>query len=95
MNKVTERTDMVQVSVRKHVSLNLMLVFLKVRNIRSDVVNARVIAPREQETHVDNDNFIVVLNGIHIFADTHFAYAANRDDTKLRRATAFWLWLHL
>ena len=86
---------MVKVAVSKYMRFNLMLVFLKVRNVRSNIVNARVIAPRKQETHVDNDNFIVVLNGIHIFADAHFAYAANRDDTKLRRATAFWLWLHL
>ena len=80
MNKVPERTDVIKVSVSEHVRLNLMLIFLEPGDIWRDVVNTWIITARKQEAHVHNDNFIIVLNGVHIFTNAHFADTTDWDN---------------
>ena len=59
---------------------NLVLILLQPLRIGDDVVDARIVTTWEEEAHVDNDNVVVVLDGRHVLANTHFAYPANRDD---------------
>ena len=46
---MTERANVVEVSVCKDVRLDLMFVLLEIGNIRGNVVDARIIRPRKQE----------------------------------------------
>ena len=80
MNKVPERTDVIKVSVSEHVRLNLVLIFLQPGDIRRNIVDTWIIAAWKQEAHIHNDNLIIILNGIHVFTDTHFANTADWDN---------------
>jgi len=94
VNKVPEGADVIQVSVSEHMSLNLVLVFLQPGDIRCNVIDAWIVAARKQETHIHNDNLIVILNSVHVFTNAHFADTADWDNPQLRFAAASALWLH-
>ena len=95
MNEVAERADVVEVTVREHMRFYLVLVLLEVGDVRGDVVDARVVRTWEQEAHVNDNNLVVILDGVHIFADTHLADTTDRDDAQFWCPTPLLAWLHL
>ena len=94
MNEVTERTNVVKVSMRKNMRLNLMLILFQPSNIRRDVIDAWIITAREQKSHIYDDNLIIIFDGVHILTNSHFAHAANWDNPKFRLTTTNRFWLH-
>ena len=68
-----------------------VFILLKPGDVRRNVVNAWVIAAWKQKTHVDHDNIVIVFNRGHIFADTHLANTADRNNLQCwtRRARFF------
>ena len=85
---------MIKVSVRKNMRLNLVLILFQPSNIRRDVIDAWIIAAREQKTHIYDDNLIIIFDGVHILTNSHFAHAANWDNPKFRLTAANRFWLH-
>ena len=94
MNKMAERTNVIKVSVRKNVRLNLVLILFQPSNIRRDVIDAWIITAREQKAHIYDDNLIIIFDGVHILTNSHFAHATNRNNPKFRLTTANRFWLH-
>ncbi len=80
MYKVAEGTDMVQVTMSEYMTADLVFVFLQIGDIRRDVVDAGIVSTRKQKSHVDDDDFVVILDCHHVFADTHLAQPADRHD---------------
>ena len=73
--------DMVFMTMGDDQSLDLGLIFYQIGIIRNDVVDAEKIIFRKQDTAVDNDNFIIMLDAVHVLAD--FAKAADRIDQRI------------
>ena len=71
-----------------------VFILLKPGDVRRNVVNAWVIAAWKQKTHVDHDNIVIVFNRGHIFADTHLANAADRNNFKRWTRCAWFFRLH-
>ena len=94
MNEVTERANVVKVSVRKNMRLNFMLILFQPSNIWRDVIDAWIIAAREQKTHIYDDNLIIIFDGVHILANSHFTHATNRNNPKFWLTAANRFWLH-
>ena len=94
MNEVTERTNVVKVSMRKNMRLNLMLILFQPSNIRSDVIDTGIITAWEQKAHIYDDNLIIIFDGVHILTNSHFTHATNRNNPKFRLTAANRFWLH-
>lgn len=82
VHKVLERTNVVKVSVRKDQATNLVLALFEVCWVWHDIVDAWVVATREQEAHVDDDNVIVVLDSHHVLTNGHFTQTTDWDHTQ-------------
>src|SRR5690606_18650162 len=81
-DKVAKSTDVVEVSVSKYVTADLVLVFLEPSDIGRNIVDTWVVSTWEQEAHVDNDNFIVIFKSCHVFTNTHLTDTTNWDDVE-------------
>ena len=94
MNEVTERTNVIKVSVRKYMRLNLMLILFQPSNIWRDVIDAWIITARKQKAHIYDNNLIIIFDGVHILTNSHFAHTANRNDAQFWLTAANRFWLH-
>ena len=80
---------MIKVSVSNDHCLDLIFSFFQIGDIRHDVVNSGVIVTRKEEAHIDNDNLVTILESGHVFANTHLAVTADRDDPHCRLVLRF------
>ena len=79
--KMFTGTNMVKVSVRKEDCFYLVTVVIEPLTIWHHIVNARIIRIGKKCTHINQDNFTLILKGSHILTNTKFAQAANWNDT--------------
>src|SRR5690606_25358496 len=81
---VTNCTNVIEVTVSKHDAAKLVYVSKYIGNIRDDIVNSWVVSAGEQEAHVDNNHVVVVLDGHHVFTNTHFTKSTDCNNAKAR-----------
>ena len=74
-------SNVIQVGVRKQDGFDAVAVVVQIFGIWYHVVNARIITIRKQSAHINQDNFIFILNGSHVFANAELAQATNRNDS--------------
>ena len=67
------RADVVKVTVSKDNSFYFVLIFFKIGNVWHDVIDAGIAFAREQEAHIDNNDFVAVFDSHHVFTNAHFA----------------------
>ena len=76
--------NMIKVSMSDDHRLDLVFSFFQIGDIRHDVINPGIIVTRKEEAHIDDDNLVTILESGHVFADTHLAVTADRDDPHRR-----------
>ena len=84
LDQMMKSTNMVKMSVSDDHCLDLIFSFFQIGDIRHDVINPGIIVTRKEEAHIDDDNLVTVLESSHVFADTHLAVTADRDDPHRR-----------
>ncbi len=68
-NEVGDSADMVKMAVGDNQSPNFAPVFLKIFDVRQNIINSGGLAVAELNTGVNDDNVVFVFNDHHIFAD--------------------------
>ena len=81
---VRDRSNVVEVAMRKKHTTDFAFALLEVLRVRNDIVYAWHGFIGESKSHVDDDDIIAILEYGHIF--THFLYPSDRDDAKCVRA---------
>ena len=78
--KLSHRTDVVEVGVRKSHRLNFMHIILQVSDVGRHKIHTRIIFVREYRAHIDHENFIFIFNGEHVFTDSEFTQTTKRNN---------------
>ena len=77
---MTAGTDVIKVGVSETNSFDFFEIIFEVFNVRHHVVDAWVIITGKQNTHIDDDSFVFILDNGHVFTNTKFTGTADWDN---------------
>ena len=81
LDQIGQAADVVLVAVREHDALDLVGVFVDVRKVRRDQIDARRLVCREHSAAIDDEDVVAILDRGHVLA--YLPHSAQKDDFEL------------
>ena len=69
--------NVIKMSVRKENSFDFLAIVFEIFGSWDHIIDARIVIVSKKRTHIDKNDFALILDGGHVFTDTIFAKAAD------------------